>query len=100
MMGYEMQTIFCQAFSALPQYNFLWKLDAPEFPFKLPSNILIRKWMPQNDILAHKNVKAFITHSGLLGTHEAIWHSVPMIGIPFYLDQHTVNTFSFNHWKN
>lgn len=85
-----MQKKFLKAFAELPQYNFLWKFDSTEFPFKLPSNVLIKKWMPQNDILAHKNVKAFITHAGLCGSHEAIWHSVPMIGIPFLLDQHFV----------
>ena len=38
--------------------------------------------------LEHKNVKAFVTHGGMMGTQEAIFCGVPMIGIPVFGDQH------------
>ena len=41
-----------------------------------------------NLTLEHKNVKAFVTHGGMIGTLEAISCGVPMIGIPVFEDQH------------
>lgn len=50
--------------------------------------MLIRKWFPQNDILAHKKVILFISHGGLFGTSESLYHGVPLLLIPFFNDQH------------
>ncbi|KAJ3622263.1 hypothetical protein MTP99_002783 [Tenebrio molitor] len=63
----------------------LWKFEE-DLPNK-PDNVYISKWLKQRDILAHPNVKLFITHGGLLGTTEAIFNGVPMVGIPVYADQ-------------
>ncbi|XP_053685917.1 UDP-glucosyltransferase 2-like [Sabethes cyaneus] len=64
----------------------IWKWDSHDMPNK-PSNVLLRKWLPQDDILAHKNVRLFITHGGLGGVAEAQYHGIPMVGIPFFGDQ-------------
>lgn len=65
----------------------LWKYE-DESLTNVPSNVLIQKWIPQNDILAHPNVKVFITHSGLFGTFEALANGVPLVMIPFFGDQY------------
>lgn len=37
----------------------------------------------------HPNAKLFISHGGMLGTQEAIYHAVPLISLPFCNDQHS-----------
>ncbi|CAD7078260.1 unnamed protein product [Hermetia illucens] len=66
--------------------NVIWKWDKDELPGESP-NILYKKWLPQDDILAHPNLKLFITHAGGGGVAEAQYHGVPMVAIPFFADQ-------------
>lgn len=76
---------FVKAFGKLKQ-KVLWKYENETLPNK-PENVMICPWIPQRDVLAHPNVKLFITHGGLLGTTEAIVEGVPVLGIPIYSDQ-------------
>ncbi|XP_061395083.1 UDP-glycosyltransferase UGT5-like [Musca vetustissima] len=85
-MPYEKMRIFLDVFASMKQ-RVIWKFENDSIP-DMPKNILIRKWLPQSDILAHPNVKVFITHGGLFGTQEGVYHGVPMLGIPIYCDQH------------
>lgn len=85
-MPYEKMRIFLDVFGSMRQ-RVIWKFENDSIP-DMPKNILIRKWLPQSDILAHPNVKVFITHGGLFGTQEGVYHGVPMLGIPIYCDQH------------
>lgn len=82
MLGDELLTKIIKTFALLPNYNFLWKFEAEpkDLPVKLSKNVMIEKFLPQNDILAHPGVVGFISHSGLLSTHEALYHGVPVIG--------------------
>ncbi|KAF5270902.1 hypothetical protein FQR65_LT17760 [Abscondita terminalis] len=72
-------------FSKLP-YKVLWKFEKSD-TLTVPQNVIISNWLPQRDLLAHKNMKLFITHGGLLSTTEAVYNGVPMVGIPVFGDQ-------------
>ncbi|XP_069672747.1 UDP-glycosyltransferase UGT5-like [Periplaneta americana] len=73
-----------EAFRELPQ-RILWRCKG-EIK-NLPPNVKVSGWLPQRDILEHPNVRAFITHGGLMGTQEAAHAGVPMVGIPMFGDQ-------------
>lgn len=81
----EKREAFVKAFGKLKQ-KVLWKYENKTLPHK-PQNVMIGSWIPQRDILAHPNVKLFITHGGLLGTSEALVEGVPVLGIPIFGDQ-------------
>ncbi|KAG5667687.1 hypothetical protein PVAND_015659 [Polypedilum vanderplanki] len=90
LLGNEILTTILKTFESLPDYNFIWKFEseAHELPIKPSKNVMLSKFLPQNDLLAHKNLKAFITHAGGLSTQESLWYGKPMIGIPFIADQY------------
>ncbi|XP_072375320.1 UDP-glucosyltransferase 2-like [Diabrotica undecimpunctata] len=64
----------------------LWKFEADLE--NIPKNVIIKKWFPQRDLLAHPNLKLFISHGGALSTAEAAYNGVPVVGIPFFADQY------------
>lgn len=57
--------IIMKTFANLKQ-RVIFKWENENLPNK-PSNVLTVKWLPQDDILAHPNLKVFITHGGLGG---------------------------------
>ncbi|KAK9736936.1 UDP-glucoronosyl and UDP-glucosyl transferase [Popillia japonica] len=57
-----------RVFSKLKQ-RVLWKFE--EELDEKPANVEVKNWFPQQAILAHPNVKLFITHGGLLSTTES-----------------------------
>ncbi|XP_063221504.1 UDP-glycosyltransferase UGT5-like [Bacillus rossius redtenbacheri] len=82
----DKRQVFLEVFAELPDYRVLWKWEQDNLPGQ-PRNVKIAKWLPQQDILRHPNVKLFITQGGLQSTEEAIHAKVPMIGIPQFADQ-------------
>lgn len=87
-LGDERIVNIIKAFERHSKYTFLWKFETSEkLPIELPKNVKIRSWIPQNDILGHPNTKLFISHCGLLSTHEALWYGVPVLGFPVFADQ-------------
>lgn len=88
LLSHEEKEMFFKVFREMSDYHFLWKFDESQVNgFEIPSNLMVRSWLPQQNILAHPQIVGFISHCGLLSTHEAYWHGIPIIGIPVYVDQ-------------
>ncbi|XP_030384149.1 UDP-glucuronosyltransferase 1-3 [Scaptodrosophila lebanonensis] len=68
-------------------YSFVMRWSNDSMPSDKPSNLHFYDWLPQRDLLCHPQVKAFMTHGGLLGSSEAVHCGVPMLVTPFYGDQ-------------
>ncbi|XP_026461144.1 UDP-glucuronosyltransferase-like [Ctenocephalides felis] len=88
-IGPERIQIFIKTMRKFPDYHFLWKFEEDPSSLNLPKNVMVKKWIEQNNILAHPKVILFLTHGGLLSSQEATWHGVPMLGIPVVGDQHS-----------
>ncbi|KAK9952415.1 hypothetical protein ABG768_018255 [Culter alburnus] len=73
------------AFARLPQ-KIIWRHTGPR-PVNIGDNTLLIDWLPQNDLLGHPKTKVFITHGGTNGIQEAIYHGVPILGLPLVFDQ-------------
>uniref|UniRef100_A0A147A2Y0 UDP-glucuronosyltransferase n=1 Tax=Fundulus heteroclitus TaxID=8078 RepID=A0A147A2Y0_FUNHE len=74
------------AFSQLPQ-KVIWRYKGNK-PATLGGNTLLVDWMPQKDLLGHPKVKLFVAHGGTNGVQEAIYHGVPVVGLPVFYDQY------------
>ncbi|KAL2103704.1 hypothetical protein ACEWY4_000572 [Coilia grayii] len=81
----EISEIIAAAFARLPQ-KVIWR-HLGERPSAVGSNTLLVDWLPQNDLLGHPKTRAFVTHGGTNGIYEAIYHGVPMLGLPLIFDQ-------------
>ncbi|XP_078038088.1 UDP-glucosyltransferase 2-like, partial [Augochlora pura] len=83
-MPKETLQVFLDVFAKLP-YRVVWKFEK-DMDNK-PDNVFIGKWLPQQSILAHPNIKLFIYQGGLQSSEEAVHFSVPLIGFPVLADQ-------------
>ncbi|XP_034461805.1 UDP-glucuronosyltransferase 2C1-like [Hippoglossus hippoglossus] len=72
-------------FAKMPQ-KVIWRHKG-ERPSTLGNNTLIVDWMPQRDLLGHPQTKVFVAHGGTNGVQEAIYHGVPVLGLPLFFDQ-------------
>jgi MGT family glycosyltransferase len=52
---------------------------------ELPPNVEVHRWVPQLAVLAR--AQAFVTHAGMGGCAEGLYHGVPMIAVPQAVDQ-------------
>ncbi|KFO38040.1 UDP-glucuronosyltransferase 2B17 [Fukomys damarensis] len=85
-MTEERANTIASALAQIPQ-KVLWRFDGKK-PDTLGPNTRLYKWLPQNDLLGHPKTRAFVTHGGANGVYEAIYHGIPMVGIPLFADQH------------
>ncbi|KAG5281063.1 hypothetical protein AALO_G00067020 [Alosa alosa] len=81
----EKSNVISSALGQIPQ-KVLWRYKG-EKPETLAPNTRLYEWIPQNDLLGHPKTRAFVTHGGTNGLYEAIYHGVPMVGIPLFGDQ-------------
>ncbi|XP_075984344.1 UDP-glucosyltransferase 2-like [Anticarsia gemmatalis] len=80
----EMKASFINMLSKFKE-TIIWKFDSE---MEAPANIHFVKWAPQQSVLAHPNLKLFITHGGQLSLIEAMHYGVPLVGIPLFADQY------------
>ncbi|XP_078684860.1 UDP-glucuronosyltransferase 2B31-like [Branchiostoma floridae x Branchiostoma belcheri] len=81
----ERAEVMAAAFSQLRQ-KVVWRYTG-EKPAGLGNNTKLMSWLPQNDLLGHPKTKAFVTHTGINGVFEALYHGVPMVCLPLFGDQ-------------
>ena len=84
-MKAEQKQVFLDTFRKL-KHQVIWKWDENNIE-NLPPNVHLSKWLPQQDLLAHPNLRVFVTHGGLLSVQEALYHQTPLVGIPLGNDQ-------------
>lgn len=82
----ERANVIAAGLAQIPQ-KVLWRFEGKK-PETLGSNTRLYKWIPQNDLLGHSKTRAFITHGGTNGIYEAIYHGIPVVGIPLFGDQY------------
>ena len=76
---------FVNAFKMLKE-TVIWKFNG-HVNFPIPENVILRRWIPQNDLLGHNKTRLFITHSGNNGQYESMYHGVPMLAFYLFGDQ-------------
>uniref|UniRef100_A0A667YYY6 UDP-glucuronosyltransferase n=1 Tax=Myripristis murdjan TaxID=586833 RepID=A0A667YYY6_9TELE len=81
----EITAVLLEAFRQIPQ-KVIWRYTGP-VPDDVPENVKMMEWVPQNELLAHHGVRAFITHAGSHGLYEGLCHAVPMVMMPLGGDQ-------------
>ncbi|KZC13493.1 PREDICTED: UDP-glucuronosyltransferase 2C1 [Dufourea novaeangliae] len=83
-MPEALRQMFVAAFATVP-CNVVWKWEGGKIK-DLPSNVRTAAWWPQQDLLGHPKLRAFVSHGGLLSLHEAAYHGAPTLVLPVFCD--------------
>lgn len=85
-MPEHLRLLLVHTFAQLP-FRVLWKWDGSTTAMQdISSNVRLSRWLPQQDILGHPKLRAFITHGGLLSMYETVYHGVPIVSMPVFCD--------------
>lgn len=80
-----------RTFASLPDTTFIWKYENEDSAalknLNIPDNVILKKWIPQPELLADERLSLFITHGGLGSTLEVAYSGKPSIMIPIFGDQ-------------
>ena len=81
LMGEDKRKALLNVFGKLKQ-KVLWKWETEHMDDK-PPNVMLHKWLPQQDVLGHPNVKLFISHGGQSSFQETVCHQKPAVSSKF-----------------
>ena len=97
-------------------YDFLWVIRAdqqvtgsaagatavvlpPEFMAETEGRGRVTSWCPQEAVLRHEAIGAFLTHCGWNSMLESVCAGVPMLCWPFAADQQTNSRMACTEWR-
>uniref|UniRef100_A0A0N5BYN7 glucuronosyltransferase n=1 Tax=Strongyloides papillosus TaxID=174720 RepID=A0A0N5BYN7_STREA len=87
-MDQEMKDEILKTIQNLPDITFIWKYETPEDGHGSGvENLVLSKWVPQNDLLNDERLTLFITHGGMGSTTEVAFSKVPALAVPVFGDQ-------------
>ena len=76
-MSEDKRKALLSVFGKLKQ-KVLWKWETDHMEDK-PPNVMLHKWLPQQDVLGHPNVKLFVSHGGQSSFQETVCHQKPAV---------------------
>uniref|UniRef100_A0A0K0FG88 glucuronosyltransferase n=1 Tax=Strongyloides venezuelensis TaxID=75913 RepID=A0A0K0FG88_STRVS len=84
----DMKNGLLETMRKMKDITFIWKYEEPEDGTgKDIENLIIKKWLPQSDLLNDKRLSLFVTHGGSGSIVELSFRGVPTVVIPIFGDQ-------------
>ena len=91
-MPESQRLLLLNVFSRLKQ-RVLWKWETEVMEDK-PQNVMLSKWLPQQDILGHPNLRVFVSHGGQSSCQESLCHQKPMVCYQILVNNSTLLRYS------